>query len=117
MPVQGVQTALASAAQTSTGVSGLIQPATPQASSLNLLVSITAVTGTLPTLVLSVEWSDDGTNFAVVDTTADAFASLSATTNVVKQFTRKGSVFRIRWTIGGSASPSFTFSVLELDIV
>jgi xanthine dehydrogenase molybdopterin-binding subunit B len=107
---------VASAARTTTGNSGLLTiggsaQTGGESPYLNLLVNITAVGGT-PNLVLSVEWTMDGTNFATVDTTADAFAALTAVAARVKQFLVKAPQYRIVWTITGT-TPSFTFTVHE----
>lgn len=95
-----------SSAKTASGNSGAI--ACEKGLNLNLLIDATAVSGTTPTLALGVEWSADGVNFAVVDTTADSFAQITAATKVVKQFAAKMPFFRLVWTIGGT-TPSFTF--------
>ena len=99
---------VASAARTTTGNSGAYAvPA--MADSINVAVLVTAVSGT-PSMVLSVEWSNDGVNFATVDTTADAFAAITTAVNRVKGFTAKAQFFRLVWTITGG-TPSLTFSV------
>lgn len=65
----------------------------------------TTVAGT--TLALAVEWSADGVNFGPADTTADAFAAISATGVVSKAFAVKAPFYRVTWTPTGS----FTFQV------
>jgi hypothetical protein len=82
-------------------------------SQLNVLVDVTAASGTGPTLDLEVEWSNDGTTWASAET-ADTFTQITAATTVSKRFTVKASHYRIKWTVGGTA-PSFTFSVSVLE--
>lgn len=104
---------VASAARTATGNSGALQcGSTPIVS---LLVATTSVSGTTPSMTLSVEWSPDGgTTWCAADT-ADSFTAITTTTNLVKRFAAKSNVYRIVWTITGT-TPSFTFSVREYDM-
>ena len=105
----------ASAAKTATGQTGglnsyLANPSESRNAVINLMATVTAVSGTTPTLDLSVQWSNDGgTTWAGADT-ADSFAQITATKNTVKQFAVKGAMFRVVYTIGGT-TPSFTFSL------
>ena len=106
------QVVKASAATTATGVSDAIAVA---GKDLALLVDVSAASGTTPTLDVSVEWSYDGTNWAVGDT-ADTFAQLTAAAKKVKSFTSKARYARVRWTIGGT-TPSFTLAVSSFQVV
>ena len=101
-------TVVTSAARTTTGTSGGVSTTDAR---LSLLVNVTASSGTTPTLDLTIEWSHDGTNWAVGQP-ADSFTQITGTTVVVKQFTAKAPQYRIRWTIGGT-TPSFTFTISE----
>ena len=79
---------------------------------LTVLLDVTAVSGTTPSMTVSVEWSTDGgTTFCAAET-ADAFTAITATTKVCKQFRAKSNYYRIVWTITGT-TPSFTFSARE----
>ena len=107
---------VASAARTTTGNSGAQRsPALDESghialsSDLNLLVVVTAASGTSPSATFSVEWSADGTNFCAADP-PDTFTAITTAVNKVKQFGIKGSLYRIVWTITGT-TPSFTFSI------
>lgn len=103
--------AVTSAARTTTGNSGA--QASEKGLQMNLLVEVTAASGTSPTLLFSVEWSMDGTNFGQVDTTADAFASITTgPTRTIKQFPIRAPFYRLVWTIGGT-TPSFTFQATK----
>jgi len=102
----------ASAARTATGNSGAFRA--PGTTALAILADVTAVDGVSPSMTLSVEWSHDGTTFAVVDT-ADTFAALTATATKVKRFDIKGGWFRLVWTLTGT-TPSFTFSATAYGI-
>lgn len=101
-----------SAARTTTGNSaGYQSPPGPQmdiAQNLGILIDITAVAGTGPNLVLSVEWSYDGISFAQADP-ADQMTAITAASKKVKIFQIKADFYRLVWTITGT-TPSFTFS-------
>lgn len=74
---------------------------------VSVLVAATAIVST-PSTVFTVEWSNDGTNFAQADT-ADTFTAITAIGNKVKDFSVKGLYMRLVWTITGGTSPSLTF--------
>jgi hypothetical protein len=80
---------------------------------VSVQVSVTAVSGTTPTLDISLEWSMDGTIWSQA-ATPDTFAQITANTSVVKAFQTKGLSYRVVWTIGGT-TPSFTFSVRSYE--
>lgn len=103
-----VQTIVASAARTTSTNSSAFAPTKNR--EVNLMVSVTAVSGTNPTLDVSVEWSPDGSAWYVADT-ADTFTQITAARKTTKQFTCKGPNLRVAWTIGGTSTPTFTFSV------
>jgi hypothetical protein len=103
----------ASAARTTSGNSGA--QVSEKGLSLHLLAAVTAVSGTTPSMTLSVEWSHDGTTFAASDP-ADVFTAVTAATNVVKAFANKAPFFRLVWTITGT-TPSFTFSASRFTTV
>jgi len=109
MPYQDPAEVVASAARVSTGNSAAINPG-EAGETLCLLVNVTAASGT-PSMILSVEWSNDGTAFAVPEV-ADAFTAITGTTVKVKTFERKALFYRIVWTISGG-TPSLTFAVSE----
>ena len=96
-----------SAARTTNGTSSAFSAAS---NALDLQVTVSAVSGTTPSLALSVQWSDDGTNFGPVDGTGDAFAAITATGTVAKSLTVKGLYYQLVWAITGT-TPSFTFFV------
>lgn len=104
------QRQVASAARTTNGNSATLDPG-EAGSTLCLLVAVTAMSGVGPSLALSVEWSMDGTVWAVAET-ADTFTAITATGNKAKTFTRKAPLYRIVWAITGT-TPSFTFHVDE----
>ena len=99
----------ASSAQTTTGFSAAV-PA-PAGENLILQLNVTAASGTSPSATFTVQWTQDGINWADTDTTADGFAALTAAANKVKVFPVKGEQFRLAWAITGT-TPSFTFSAL-----
>lgn len=77
-------------------------------SQLNVLVNVTAITGTLD---VKVQWSHDGTNFGDAET-ADSFTQINATKVVSKRFTVKGPYYRVTHTVGGT-SANYSVSVYE----
>lgn len=101
---------VASAARTVTGNSAALL-LREKGEILNLLVNVTAASGTTPSLALTVEWSHDGTNFAQGDT-ADTFAAITTTSAKAKGFSIKAPFYRVVWTLTGT-TPSFTFSVSD----
>lgn len=78
-------------------------------STVNILASVTAASGTTPNLVLSLEWSHNNSLWFKGDP-ADQFTAITTTGTAAKNFTPKGTWFRLVWTITGT-TPSFTFSV------
>lgn len=115
MAYEAVREVVASAARTVTGTSAAISAAAlgnEAGAKLNLVVNVTAVSGTTPTLDVTVEWSHDGgTTWATADP-ADSFTQVTTAVAKVKQFTVKTPTYRLRWTIAGT-TPSFTFTVQE----
>ena len=101
---------VASAARTTTGTSSALDA--PEGADLVLSASVTAASGTTPTLDLSVEWSSDGGTTWYTADPADTITQFTAAAARVKRFTAKGTEYRVRWTIGGT-TPSFTFAVTE----
>ncbi len=76
---------------------------------VNLLVNVTAVSGTTPSMALTVEWSNDGSVWYKSDP-PDAFTAITAVGTAVKQFVAKAHQFRVVWALTGT-TPSFTFAV------
>jgi hypothetical protein len=99
---------VASAARTTTGQSGTLS--THGARTLDVAVDVTAVSGTTPSLTLSVEWSTDGGTTWFVGDVADAFTAITAAAKRTRRFDVKGGHYRLVWTISGT-TPSFTFAV------
>ena len=96
-----------SAAQSVTGNSGYKQ--TPPGSGVSLLVNVTAVTGTTPSAVFSVEWTNDGVTFAQASP-ADVFPGITAVGATVMRFIQKAAGYRVVWTLTGT-TPVFTFDI------
>lgn len=97
---------VASAARTTSGNSN------PESSQflrdLDLVLDISAASGTTPTLDVSVEQSHDGVTWFSV--TGQAFAQATAVSTQHKRVTVHAPLVRVKWTVGGT-TPSFTFSV------
>lgn len=79
----------------------------PDRMNLSVLLSVTAATGTTPSLTVEVQWSNDGTTYASA-ATPDTFTAITAAGAVVKQFPIKGRFARLKYTVTGT-TPSFTF--------
>lgn len=101
-------TVVASAARTASGNSGALPGDYGLAKSIRVQVNATAVSGTTPSMVITVEDSvDDGATWNVIDT----FGAITATTRIVRSTTATfGPKLRVSWAITGT-TPSFTFAV------
>lgn len=80
---------------------------------LDIEIEVTAASGTTPSVTFSVQWSEDGTNFAAPQT-AQSFSAITAAGNAIAQFPALGPYWRLVWTVSGT-TPSFTFSVYQSD--
>lgn len=78
---------------------------------LSIQVDVTAVSGTSPSLALSIAWSDDGSTFSQASP-ADTFTAITAVGSVAESFTPKGEFYRLEWTVTGT-TPSFTVTAFE----
>jgi hypothetical protein len=96
----------ASGAVTATAQSALFEEGTGD--DLAVMLDVTAVTGTSPSMTVSVQWSQNGTDWFTADP-ADTFTAITAATKVTKLFTIKGLYARLNYAITGT-TPSFTFS-------
>ena len=72
-----------------------------------LLVNVTAVSGTLPTLDIDVEVSADELTWFTVS----KFARITGTGQTPKELGTLAKYMRLNYTIGGSSTPTFTFDV------
>lgn len=102
-------TAEASSAKTATGNTSSL--ACEVCDELAVWVNVSAVSGTTPTLDLSVQWSQDGGTTWADGEPADSFTQITGPKVVTKRVARKGDHYRVRWVIAGT-TPSFTFTVL-----
>ncbi len=98
-------TIAASAARTTSGNSGAISVV---AQNLGLGLHVTAVTGTTPSMTVTVEWSHDGTNFAAGESPV-SFAAITAIKHTTLVTAVRAPYYRLAWAITGT-TPSFTFS-------
>lgn len=100
-----VDTIAASAARTTTGTSatqGIVSD-----DNLTIGVNVTTVSGTSPSLALSVEWSLDGTVWSTGETPT-TFAAITAVKSAMLRTPALAPYYRLKWTITGT-TPSFTF--------
>lgn len=70
-------------------------------------LSVSAASGTNPTLDVILQTTADGTNYY----TAGSYTQKTGTGDEAKVFTGLGSSSRWRWTIGGTDTPTFTFAI------
>ena len=102
-----IVTLSASAAKLVTGAATAV---TGFAAANNLVIQleVTVVAGTDPTLDVVIQDTVDGTNYYTIATFTQATAATTEIKRVSTAFTDK---LRAAWTIGGTDTPSFTFSV------
>lgn len=104
----------ASSAKTATGnVDGIQAP--PGADYISVEVAISAVSGTTPSMSLTLQWSHDGVTYAGSDT-FDFFNAMTTAITRVKRFDVKGPLYRLTWVITGT-TPSFTFAATSFAVV
>lgn len=112
---QGIQvfgTQVASAARTTTGNSGFITQGAPNNSSI-FAVLVTAVSGTNPTLDVTVnETADNGVSNLIKRYDFDRITATGQFQSGPLQIT--SNKFELSWVIGGT-TPSFTFSIASLQ--
>jgi hypothetical protein len=92
----------------STPVTSAGIPIPGDATSISIVLDLTAVTGTQPALTFEVQWSMDGGTWASAEP-KDAFAALTtAPVTVAKKFDVKAPYFRVSITVTGTDTPTFT---------
>lgn len=96
---------LTAAARTASGQSTSFNA--EDADVIEATLSITTVSGTTPTLDLKLQTSMDGTTWDDVG----AFPQKTAAGTHTRVFSPVGNFCRWVWTIGGTATPTFNFSV------
>jgi hypothetical protein len=104
------KTIKASGAVTATGQSAVFDEGS--ANDISVMLDVTAVSGTSPSMTVSVQWSNDGVTWFNADP-ADAFTAITAAGKVVKWFTVKGLYARLNYAITGT-TPSFTFAAYSI---
>jgi hypothetical protein len=83
-------------------------PIPGDSSTVAVVLDLTAMTGTSPSLTFEVQWSMDGGTWASAEP-ADAFNALTtAPVTVAKKFDVKAPYFRVSIAVTGSDSPTFT---------
>jgi len=98
--------AVASAARTTTATGTAFD--TDNLDSITGTLTVTVVTGTNPTLDVILETTADGTNYYTAGTFVQKTAAATADAKV---FGDLGSLSRWKWTIAGTDTPTFTFSI------
>lgn len=103
--MQSVQT-LISGTITASGNSPSGQVPQVELNTIAVTLNVSAVTGTTPSITVSLQWSDDGVTWANASP-ADAFTAITAVTAITQVFTIKGQLWRLAYTVSGT-TPSFT---------
>lgn len=103
------RTVASSAARTTAGVAPLSMRR-DYGEQVSVMLLVTAVSGTTPTLDVEIRWSHDGATFASAEP-ADGFSQITAAKSTVKTFPVRAPFAQLSWTVGGT-TPSFTFSAL-----
>ena len=87
----------------------------PDGSAVSVNIVCSAVGGTTPSATFEIQWSNDGTNWASADGTADTFAAITANKAVAKNVSVKGELMRLAWTVSGT-TPTFTVAATIAEI-
>lgn len=77
------------------------------ADELSVFLSVTAASGTSPTLDVVIQDSPDG----LLWYDKESFTQATAVTSEAKRLTNFGKFVRVKYTIGGTDTPTFTFEV------
>lgn len=96
---------VASAARTATANGTAFD--TTDVDEITATITVSAASGTNPTLDAILQTTADGTNYYTVG----SFTQLTTTGTEAKVFSGLGSSSRWRWTIGGTDTPTFTFAI------
>lgn len=104
--IHGRRVVLAASGARTSNSSGPHHP-TRDDDTARLTLDVTASGGTTPTLDVDIETSPEGTSWSTVDSFTQATGTNSQRL-VVSNLDR---FVRVAWTIGGTAGPTFTFSV------
>lgn len=80
----------------------------PDPNNLSVILNVSAVSGTTPSLTAEVQWSNDNVTYASA-ATPDVFTAITANGVVVKSFQVKARFARLVYTITGT-TPSFTMT-------
>ncbi len=98
--------AVASAARTATATGTAFD--TDNLDAVTGTLTVTVASGTNPTLDVTLETTADGTNYYTVGAFVQKTAAATADAKV---FGDLGALSRWKWTIGGTDTPTFTFSI------
>ena len=74
---------------------------------VDIVLALTGMTGTSPSITCEVQWSMDGGTWASA-APADVFDPLTAPGTVARRFETKAPYFRVSITVTGTNTPTFT---------
>lgn len=95
-------------AETSNGNSDTFQQ--PDLALVGLFVNVTNVSGTLPSITVTLQHSPDGTTWYNVGSICVTRTTTGASSSSPVALALLSDYLRICWSISGTDSPSFTFS-------
>ena len=104
---------VANALVAATGTTIGAQHGCPQGDQVAIEVTTSAIVGP-PSLVVSVQWTQGGGQYAPADP-ADVFTAITTATSAVKSFARKGVGFQLVYVVAGAAS-SITVTATALPV-
>lgn len=120
-PVRGVPVTLKASGAEGTSTNGPAVPTGSEPGALYVEVNVTAASGTSPTLTVAIQGSMDGTNWFTIGTIgANGYSStplgtapsnFTTTAGPIRAIFHAPMYVRYSSTIGGTGSPSFTYSV------
>lgn len=80
---------------------------------LSIMLDVGTVSGTTPSMTVSIHWSNDGATWYNADP-GDSFTAITTTgTRLTRSFTVKGLYARLNYAISGT-TPSFTFAAYSI---
>ena len=82
--------------------------------SIAVIINVTSISGAATSATFSLQWSNDGVNFADVSGTPDALPAITAIGSITQRFTSKGAFYRLAWQVTGT-SPSITVTIQILN--
>lgn len=103
--IKKLLTLFKSAEKTSSSQTGAIDVS--DSDEMSIYLDVTVVSGTTPTLDVVIQDSPDGSKWY----DKESFTQATGVTGEAKRITNFGKFVRVKYTIGGTDTPTFTFEV------